>query len=86
MGFCLTIDYSAAVTMQAQGVAPPDMQCKDKFLVQSTVVPFGTSEEKITSDMVRRASSSGYIISLFIGRLELTRSSVFSLSKKVEST
>lgn len=41
------------VTMQAQRVAPPDMQCKDKFLIQSTVVPFGTTEEDITSDMVR---------------------------------
>jgi hypothetical protein len=41
------------VTMQAQRVAPPDMQCKDKFLIQSTVVPYGTTEEDITSDMVR---------------------------------
>lgn len=42
-----------AVTMQAQRTAPPDMQCKDKFLIQSTVVPFGTTEDDITSDMVR---------------------------------
>lgn len=41
------------VTMQAQHVAPPDRQCKDKFLIQSTVVPFGTTEEDIASDMVR---------------------------------
>lgn len=41
------------VTMQAQRVAPPDMQCKDKFLIQSTVVRYGTTEEDITSDMVR---------------------------------
>lgn len=39
------------VTMQAQRTAPPDMQCKDKFLIQSTVVPFGTTEDDITSDM-----------------------------------
>ena len=39
--------------MQAQRVAPPDLMCKDKFLIQSTVVPFGTAEEDITSDMVR---------------------------------
>lgn len=42
-----------AVTMQAQRMAPPDMLCKDKFLIQSTVVPFGTTEDDITSDMVR---------------------------------
>lgn len=41
------------VTMQAQRAAPPDMQCKDKFLIQSTVIPFGSTEEDITSDMVR---------------------------------
>ncbi|KAI8021681.1 Vesicle-associated protein 2-2 [Camellia lanceoleosa] len=34
--------------MQAQRVAPPDMICKDKFLVQSTVVPAGTSDDDIT--------------------------------------
>lgn len=39
------------VTMQAQRSMPPDMQCKDKFLIQSTVVPSGTTEDGITSDM-----------------------------------
>lgn len=39
------------VTMQAQRTAPPDMHCKDKFLIISTVVPFGTTEDDITSDM-----------------------------------
>ncbi|XVE62605.1 hypothetical protein DITRI_Ditri06bG0131600 [Diplodiscus trichospermus] len=38
------------VTMQAQREAPPDMICKDKFLIQSTVVPVGTSDEDVTSD------------------------------------
>lgn len=38
--------------MQAQRTAPPDMNCKDKFLILSTVVPFGTTEDDITSDMV----------------------------------
>lgn len=42
-----------AVTMQAQRVAPPDLQCKDKFLIQCTVIPFGTTEQEITSEMVR---------------------------------
>nr|UUA80798.1 vesicle-associated protein 2-2-like protein [Reaumuria trigyna] len=39
------------VTMQAQKSAPPDMICKDKFLIQSTVVPVGTMEEDVTSNM-----------------------------------
>ncbi|XP_076911832.1 vesicle-associated protein 1-2-like [Bidens hawaiensis] len=38
------------VTMQAPKVAPPDMICRDKFLVQSTVVPEGTKEEDVTSN------------------------------------
>lgn len=45
-----------AVTMLAQRTAPPDMQCKDKFLVQGTIIPPGTSEEDITSDVVRICS------------------------------
>ncbi|XP_065863554.1 vesicle-associated protein 2-2-like isoform X2 [Euphorbia lathyris] len=35
------------VTMQAQKAAPQDLHCKDKFLIQSTVVPIGTTEEDI---------------------------------------
>lgn len=38
------------VTMQAQRVLP-DMTCKDKFLVQGTVVAEGTSEDDITSSL-----------------------------------
>ncbi|CAJ1941104.1 unnamed protein product [Sphenostylis stenocarpa] len=44
------------VTMQAQRIAPPDMHCKDKFLIQSTVVPFGTTEADITYDMFAKDS------------------------------
>ncbi|XP_072983538.1 vesicle-associated protein 1-2-like [Typha latifolia] len=40
-----TCDFT--VTMQAQRTAPPDMQLKDKFLVQCTVVPYGTADEDI---------------------------------------
>lgn len=40
------------VTMQAQRGAPPDMQCKDKFLIQSTVVPFGTTAEDLKPNLV----------------------------------
>ncbi|XP_057499508.1 vesicle-associated protein 2-2-like isoform X2 [Actinidia eriantha] len=37
--------------MQAQKLAPPDMICKDKFLVQCTVVRAGTTDEDINSSM-----------------------------------
>lgn len=40
------------VTMQAQRTAPPDMQLKDKFLVQTTVVPYGTSDEDLVPSYV----------------------------------
>ncbi|GAV87610.1 Motile_Sperm domain-containing protein, partial [Cephalotus follicularis] len=49
-----TCDFT--VTMQAQRVAPQDLGRKDKFLIQSTVVPFGTTEEDITSDMFAKDS------------------------------
>ncbi|XP_019187704.1 PREDICTED: vesicle-associated protein 2-2-like isoform X2 [Ipomoea nil] len=39
------------ITMQAQREPPPDMICKDKFLVQGATVPEGTTEEDITSEM-----------------------------------
>ncbi|KQJ97379.1 vesicle-associated protein 1-2 [Brachypodium distachyon] len=39
------------VTMQAQTIAPPDLQCKDKFLVQSVVVGDGLSAQDITPQM-----------------------------------
>jgi hypothetical protein len=40
------------VTMQALRTAPPDMQLKDKFLVQTTVVPYGTSDENLVPAFV----------------------------------
>jgi hypothetical protein len=40
------------VKMQAQTVASPDLQFKDKFLVQSVVVSDGSSAKDITSQMV----------------------------------
>lgn len=42
------------VTMQAQRAAPPGMICKDKFLIQSMVVPAGTTEEMITSSLFNK--------------------------------
>ncbi|KAM4119365.1 hypothetical protein ACJW30_03G052900 [Castanea mollissima] len=45
------------VTMQAQRTAPPDMVCKDKFLIQSTSVPAGTIDEDITPSMFAKDGS-----------------------------
>ncbi|KAG6518093.1 hypothetical protein ZIOFF_021495 [Zingiber officinale] len=45
------------VTMQALKEAPSDFQLKDKFLVQSTVVPYGTTDEDIVPSFVRKACS-----------------------------
>ncbi|KAL0928535.1 hypothetical protein M5K25_000424 [Dendrobium thyrsiflorum] len=51
-----TCDFT--VTMQAQRTAPPDMQVKDKFLVQSTIVPFGSTDDDITSTFFSKESGS----------------------------
>ncbi|KAK7256550.1 hypothetical protein RIF29_30003 [Crotalaria pallida] len=42
------------VTMQAQKEAPPDLQCKDKFLLQSVVASPGTTTKDITPEMFNR--------------------------------
>lgn len=47
--------------MQAQEMAPPDMLCKDKFLIQSTVVSADTTDEDITSSLVNVYSSIYYV-------------------------
>ncbi|URD80223.1 MSP domain containing protein [Musa troglodytarum] len=39
------------VTMQAQREAPPDMQCKDKFLVQGVILGEGFTANDITQEM-----------------------------------
>ncbi|XP_062226271.1 vesicle-associated protein 1-2-like isoform X2 [Phragmites australis] len=46
------------VTMQAQKEAPPDMQCKDKFLVQSVIVGADTSARDITGEMFTKESGN----------------------------
>ncbi|RWW13937.1 hypothetical protein BHE74_00019355 [Ensete ventricosum] len=46
------------VTMQAQREAPPDMQCKDKFLVQSVIVDQGPSTKDITTEMFSKESGN----------------------------
>ncbi|XP_078166876.1 vesicle-associated protein 1-2-like isoform X2 [Carex rostrata] len=46
------------VTMQAQKEAPPDMQCKDKFLVQSVIVNEGANAKEITPEMFSKESGN----------------------------
>lgn len=38
------------VTLQAQQEYPPDMQCKDKFLLQSTILPSNTDGKELPPD------------------------------------
>ncbi|KAF8027069.1 hypothetical protein BT93_E0094 [Corymbia citriodora subsp. variegata] len=44
--------------MQAQKEAPPDMQCKDKFLLQSVKVNDGTTPKDITAEMFNKESGN----------------------------
>ncbi|MED6106878.1 Vesicle-associated protein 1-2 [Stylosanthes scabra] len=48
------------VTMQAQKEAPPDMQCKDKFLLQSVKAPDGTTSKGITPEMFNK--EAGHVV------------------------
>ncbi|GLJ06645.1 hypothetical protein SUGI_0043900 [Cryptomeria japonica] len=45
---------NVTVTMQAQKEATLDMQCNDKFLVQSVIAPSGVTAKDITSDMFNK--------------------------------
>ncbi|CAA0820372.1 Vesicle-associated protein 1-3 [Striga hermonthica] len=45
---------NVTVTMQAQKEAPLDMQCKDKFLVQSVIAPQGTTNKEVIQEMFSR--------------------------------
>ncbi|KAL6981747.1 Vesicle-associated protein 1-3, variant 2 [Sarracenia purpurea var. burkii] len=45
---------NVTVTMQAQKEAPPDMQCKDKFLIQGVIAPHGTTTKDITPEMFNK--------------------------------
>ncbi|XP_020112497.1 vesicle-associated protein 1-3 isoform X3 [Ananas comosus] len=45
------------VTMQAQKEAPPDMQCKDKFLIQSVVAENGATPQDITPEVFNKETS-----------------------------
>ncbi|XP_058741355.1 vesicle-associated protein 1-2-like [Vicia villosa] len=44
--------------MQAQEETPPNIQCKDKFLIQSIVAKMGATTEDITSEMFNKNSGS----------------------------
>ncbi|KAL8210125.1 hypothetical protein R6Q57_006857 [Mikania cordata] len=46
------------VTMQAQKEAPPDMQCKDKFLLQSVIASPGATPKDITPEMFSKESGN----------------------------
>lgn len=48
----LSITCYDLVTMQSQKEAPPDMQCKDKFLLQGVVASPGATAKDITPEMV----------------------------------
>ncbi|XP_051132544.1 vesicle-associated protein 1-3-like isoform X2 [Andrographis paniculata] len=45
---------SITVTMQAHKEAPPDMQCRDKFLIQSAIAPHGATNKDVTQEMFNR--------------------------------
>ncbi|KAK7367790.1 hypothetical protein VNO80_09808 [Phaseolus coccineus] len=48
------------VTMQAQKEAPSDMQCKDKFLLQSVKVEDGIAAKDITAEMFNK--EAGHVV------------------------
>ncbi|KAG8391632.1 hypothetical protein BUALT_Bualt01G0207500 [Buddleja alternifolia] len=45
---------NVTVTMQAQKEAPADMQCRDKFLIQSVIAPNGATNKDVTQEMFNR--------------------------------
>ncbi|KAJ6427087.1 hypothetical protein OIU84_022646 [Salix udensis] len=49
------------VTLQAQREYPPDMQCKDKFLLQSTIVPPHANVDELPPDTFNK-DSDGKVI------------------------
>ncbi|KAL6495386.1 Vesicle-associated protein 1-2 [Orobanche gracilis] len=44
--------------MQAQKEAPPEMQCKDKFLLQSLVVSHESTAKDVTAEMFNQESGN----------------------------
>ncbi|XP_057492611.1 vesicle-associated protein 1-3-like isoform X2 [Actinidia eriantha] len=58
---------NVTVTMQAPKEAPPDMPCKDKFLIQCVIVPNGAITKNISSEMFDK--EDGKVIEEFKLRL-----------------
>ncbi|XP_039169164.1 vesicle-associated protein 1-1 [Eucalyptus grandis] len=46
------------VTMEAQQEAPPDMQCKDKLVLQLMIINDGTTAKDITAEMFNKESGN----------------------------
>ncbi|CAH9110224.1 unnamed protein product [Cuscuta epithymum] len=44
---------NVTVTMQAPKEAPPDLQCKDKFLIQSTIAPDGATTKDLSAELFK---------------------------------
>jgi hypothetical protein len=57
--------------MQRQKTAPPDLQIKDKFLVQTTVVPLGTADEDIVRAFVSTQQFMLWLLQFFSASLTL---------------
>lgn len=53
------------VTLQAQREYPPDMQCKDKFLLQSTIVGPNTDVDDLPANTVRYSTLSFTLYQLY---------------------
>ncbi|PWA52711.1 Major sperm protein [Artemisia annua] len=49
---------NVVVTMQAQKETPPDMQCKDKFLLQGAVASPGATPKDITPELFNKESGN----------------------------
>lgn len=49
---------NVTVTMQPQTELPPDMQCKDKFLVQSVITDPGSTPKDINPDMFNKSTGN----------------------------
>lgn len=64
--------------MQAQKEAPPDMQCKDRFLVQSVVARPGATPKDINPEMVIIISFKFFWLSVYLF-MKLSFSWIFPL-------
>ncbi|KAL2635138.1 hypothetical protein R1flu_006617 [Riccia fluitans] len=56
-GFCVALQQSR-LTMQAQKEAPRNMQCKDKFLVQSVIASYGITSKDAASELFKEKAGT----------------------------